>query len=357
MKVGIITFHRAYNYGAVLQCYALQEVIRSMGHEVEVVDYRQTYIENRYSPQISLKEIISFLTGFHLRGLKHYIKKKRLLKKNRLLFSSFSNKFLNVSEPITGMGIPPVYNRYIIGSDQMWGIHCTGGYDSVYWGDFNRPIGSKLYGYAISTNLNYHDFLTDEEVKKAVDRFDGLSFREKAIRDDIERITGVKGVVCIDPTLLTDSSIWNPMINNSWSKKKYVALYLLRCKKDSGEDIRAKANVFARSHGCDVIDLTFMNYSVEDFVSIIKFAQCVFTTSFHATVFSIIFNRPFYSIKLNDGSDVRYENLLTQLGLTNHLFDWRQELLPIGTEDDAFLKIQLSKLQIASFDYLNNILR
>ena len=357
MRVGIITFHRAYNYGAVLQCYALQKVISSMGHEVEIIDYRQPYIEDKYSPKVSVSKVLSLLIGFHIGGVKQYLCKVRALKGRRKYFASFRYEYFRLSAPFSNLMIPQDYDCYIIGSDQMWGLHCTGGYDSVYWGDFKRPNNSKLFGYAISTNLLYHDFLTEEEIRKAVARFDGLSFREQTVRDDIEKITGYKGEVCVDPTLLSDPSIWEPMINQDWAKKRYVALYLLRCKSDSIALLREKAQEYAISHNCEVLDLTSMKYSVEDFVSIIKFSICVFTTSFHATVFSIIFNRPFYSIKLNDGSDVRYVDLLTQLELTDHLFDWKQELLPLKYEEDYVLNSKLEKYRKTSIEYLVNILK
>ena len=52
MRIGIITYHRAFNYGAVLQCFALQELLKSMDHEIQVVDYRQPFIEKLYRPSI-----------------------------------------------------------------------------------------------------------------------------------------------------------------------------------------------------------------------------------------------------------------------------------------------------------------
>lgn len=356
MKVGIITFHRAFNYGAVLQCYALQEYIRSQGHDVEVIDYHQRFIDNKYRPDFHLRKAMSLLFLGRLKQLKKYVYNYRRMKEKARFFPTFCAKFLNISEPCREMSIPQSYDRYIIGSDQMWGLHCYGGYDSVYWGDFKRPKESKLFGYAISANLKYHDSLSDDQIQSAVSRFDGISFREESIRNDIERTTGYHGEVSIDPTLLVDKETWNPLINADWSNERYIALYLLRAKGKAKETILAKADRYAKRNSCKVINLTPMKYSVEDFVSIIKYAQCVFTTSFHATVFSVIFNRPFYSFRLNDGHDGRYEDLLSSLQLEHHLFDWNRDMPVLTAEDDFNLQSNLQLFRKSSIDYLYRIL-
>ena len=84
------------------------------------------------------------------------------------------------------------------------------------------------------------------------------------------------------------------------------------------------------SEKCDIIDLSDMAYSVTDFISIIKYAKFVVTTSFHATVFSIIFKKPFYAFKLNDGRDNRYENLCEELNLSNRCINVNSDCMDIN---------------------------
>lgn len=139
--------------------------------------------------------------------------------------------------------------------------------------------------------------------------------REEFAADYIEDQVGRRPFVCLDPTLLTDQNIWNPLINDKWKDERYILMYEVRRLKDNPNMLREKAENLANKYNCKIIDLSSMAYSVEDFVSLFKYAQYVVTTSFHATVFSIIFDTPFYSIKLNDGHDGRYINLLNALGL------------------------------------------
>lgn len=319
MKVGILTFHRAHNYGAVLQCYALQQVLTEMGHNVEVIDYRQPYIENKYKPRLDIRRIISNLVRFNISGAIFQFDKyvnSFTLRKN---FNSFRETFLKCSNPVLKENIPEDYDCYIIGSDQMWGLHCTGGDEPVYWGNFKRKSNTKLIGYAISSNRDYTKHLSLLEIANRVSQFDALSFREMSIREEIHSITNKEVQLCLDPTLLTTAHIWNPLLNSKYNSRKFVATYFIRENPSLRNILIKKAYDFASSNHLEVIDLSTMIYSVEDFVSIIKSATCVFTTSFHATVFSIIFGTPFSSICLHDGHDDRYVNLLNSLGLSNHI--------------------------------------
>ena len=98
-----------------------------------------------------------------------------------------------------------------------------------------------------------------------------------------------------------------------------------------------------------------MTYSVQNFVSAIKYAQCVFTSSFHATVFSCIFKTPFYTFQLYDGHDGRYEILLRKLKLDEHLVDFKcdtSESLPVKSD---CLEENLTALQLSSFEYLQTV--
>ena len=130
MRVSIITFHRAVNYGAVLQAYALQEKIRQLGNEVEIIDYRCPLIEEEVSP----------LAGFRKKnGLVSSMKKFvfRIIK-NRA-FNKFMKKRLNLSTPYyVNDELPETngkYDCYITGSDQVWNYGCSGA-DTSFFLDF-----------------------------------------------------------------------------------------------------------------------------------------------------------------------------------------------------------------------------
>lgn len=352
MKIGILTFHRAHNYGAVLQCYALQEVLKSMGHEVWVIDYRQPFIEELYSP-FNIHRLKGLL--LHPRGIYHYFKSVFHRLRKQKIYTEFLNKHIRLTKPCQN-DIPEDFERYVIGSDQLWGLHCLGGVaDDVYLGNFRHNSLSKKIGYAISTNLNSLKALNNNDsLKDSVANFARLSMREEFAADYIENETGTKPTVCLDPTLLTDEHIWKPLINDKWKDERYILMYEVRCLKDDPNMLQKKAKELADKYNCKIIDLSSMAYSVEDFVSLFKYAQYVVTTSFHATVFSIIFDTPFYSIKLNDGHDGRYTNLLNALGLEICCVE-KDSIYSPQEIDFSSAKEKLDILRNSSFEFLSEL--
>ena len=359
MRIGILTFHRAHNFGAVLQCYALQETIRQKGHDVEIIDYKPPFIEKLYEPHFQFLYLIKLCLLLKVKSAFYYLIKYKNDVKQKNNFSKYRKKYQIVSPSFNNSEIPMCYDRYIIGSDQVWASYCTNGYAPIFWGHFDRPQNSKLYGYAISGDTSFHQELSDDQIRKNMDLFDDVSFREESLRDDIEKVTGQRKEVCVDPTLLTEPEIWEPMLNDKWKEKKYVAIYQVRRKSSNKALLEDKAYSFAKKNGYEVIDINGNGKPcpVEDFVSIIKYAKCIFTSSFHATVFSILFRTPFFTFILNDGHDDRYANLLYNLHLDNHLVNEDSDIDDVLPFDEKQLKEQLASLRKSSFNYLERILQ
>ncbi len=351
MKIGILTFHRAHNYGAVLQCYALQEVLKSMGHDVWVIDYRQSFIESKYSPFsfLSVKEYL-FRPITLLRYLKHYFNRKERLN----TFHSFTEKFLHKTQPCN-KNIPLDFEAYIIGSDQVWSWDCVGNIkDPIYLGNFPHPQSSKIIGYAISTNMASLKRLSNDELNKALHNFSLISMREQFAIDYIVSKTNILPYLCLDPTLLTSEKDWTPLINDEWKSEKYILVYQVRYPKGKQTQLIQKAQSLANRYNCKIIDLSNVKFSVENFVSLFKYAEYVVTTSFHATVFSIIFNTPFYAIKLNDGHDGRYENLLNLIGLSKCCVDINTDLEPQIIDFES-VKKKMVEYKSESISFLSKI--
>lgn len=351
-KIGILTFHRAYNYGAVLQCYALQEVLKGLGHDVYVIDYRQPWTEEVYkifSLSIAFKYCSPIYT---LRYFVNLLNRYKCFSIRKKIFRSFIDKHLQQTPPCI-TDIPQNFDYYIIGSDQLWGLNCLGGKpDMVYWGNFKHPSKSKIVGYAISTNTKSLNLLGINFINRYIQNFSALSVRENNISKELKEITRKDIPVCCDPTLLTDKTLWNSLINRKWEKRKYILMYQVRY--NDRNLLKKKAYNLANQFDCEVIDLSEMTYKVEDFVSLFKYATYVVTTSFHATVFSIIFEKPFYAIRLNDGHDGRYENILNILGLGQCCVDMDAKLTcqPI---DYVQVRQNLSLYRETSIEFLKQI--
>lgn len=352
MKIGIITFHRAHNYGAVLQCYALQEVLKEMGHNTYVIDYYQLTTERCYK----VFRWRAFRGNLiHPRGMYQYITKLPMRIERKKKFASFQKRYFHLSEACYSRTDIPAMDVYVIGSDQLWNLHITAGIDDVFLGDFERPQNSRLLSYAISGNLRALGLFTDAQLKHYLSTFETISLREEAMAKNIAQRTGLNTRIDLDPTLLTDRSLWENIANDEFKEQRYVLLYQVRRAKDDFNLLNRKAKLLARRMNCKVIDMTDMTtYSPSQFVSLFKYAQCVITFSFHATVFALIFERPLYSVLLHDGGDDRYENLLHNIGAEKLLAEPDFDPQPFDF-DYTKIRDSLKKLRQSSLQYLQNI--
>ena len=356
MKIGIITVHRAYNYGSVLQCFALQEYLKSLGHDVWVIDYRQKWTEATYGSFFSWYYVWQYIKAKDIHSIIGYWRGRRgkdlYVSQSKLMFTSFMNK-LHLTEPCR-RNVPADFDIYLIGSDQLWSYQCVGGKDKIYTGNFKHPVGSKVIGYAISAGVDSLYRFGEKGLKAILDNFDRVSLREENNSRIVKELTGIELPVTIDPVLLPDASMWESMINKQWQQYNYIVIYQARPVNGMPNYLQEKARILARQLHCEIVELNTMNHSVEDFISAIKYAKYVMTTSFHAVVFSVLMETPCFAIRLGDGLDVRYVDLLMKLGLEQELVE--KDFTPISFTVDFYkAKKNLLAYQNASRDYLNKI--
>lgn len=362
MKVGILTFHCAHNYGAVLQCYATQEFLRGKGFDVEIINYRPKYLWKPY--RVFARE--RFIRKNLFLSLKLLIVEFWVLY-NRCKrfrgFEKFINKRLNLGKVVTNIKLPFVYDAYIVGSDQVWNPKLTHGFDPIYFAHFPFPKGDKRYiSYAASMEAKS---LSDEQVeffKKNLCNFDSLSVREDALLQLLQPLTSKHITHVLDPVLMVSPQIWDSFSSDKKSVEKYVAVYQVRNHPDTlriahhiAAQIGAKVRVLVAGPVFRPVEGTNQTSTPEDFVDTIRNAACVVTTSFHGTAFSVVFNRPFYTVQLNDGWDTRSQSLLVSLGLEDRIVDVTDS--PQFAEVDyLFANQKLEELRCSSQEYLLNAL-
>lgn len=322
MKVGILTFHNAHNYGAVLQCFALQHYLKNIGHSVEIIDYRPEFYREQYQPHT----LVSCLRKNPWGMLKNIFYSYYLFNKRCKSFDDFINKKLNLSKEVAGSEIPKYYQAYIVGSDQIWNPAITNGFKDVYFCNFHFDKGiSKYIAYAPSMELSKLSLEENDFLKVNLKRMDALSVREQSLIPVLESLSNKKVELVCDPTFLLDAEQWKSFIKQKSSKKPYVVLYQVRDDPAASE----LASRIASQINGEVVCLTARidkNYPVAyqtasplDFVNYIANAEYVVTTSFHGTAFSLIFNVPFYTLLLGDNFDSRSSSLLKMLGLEDRL--------------------------------------
>lgn len=324
MRIGILTFHRAHNYGAVLQCYCLQEYLNSIGHEGCVIDYRPSYIERPYS---------FFQFGeWYRRGWKTLVKYSFMepvrlwgRMKRRRLFNSFINERYNLI-PFT----PGFKNcdMVIIGSDQVWNPIITGGaFDPVFWG---RTSDVPTVSYAVSLGKKE---LSEKEMEFAGDslsRFKGISVREMSLQSIIREKFNVEASLVIDPTLLAGVDI----IDNIVVRPKYTRPFLLYYGPFEALVASGAVKSLASQFGGTVIEVSSLStYSPGEFSGLVKYSESVVTSSFHGVALSLLYGKPFYYIRQNSDSDIRVFDLLDYLNLSSRIINVDDE--PVFTELDV----------------------
>ena len=358
MRIGILTFQNADNYGAILQCLALCKYLENQGYQVEVLDYKQPYIERVYKPwrfDIVRNNIlkIRFLAGYFMKVLPKTWKRHKAYQK-------FRKKHLHLSLPIYNKEDIPIKDAYIIGSDQVWSEHCTDGDDDIYWGCFDHHCG-RVIGYAISSTLSSIQNKEKELILKRLKNFTKLSFRENGIKDYINEKFNYNAPIVLDPTLLPLGEYWKSLASEVSEKDSYILTYFLHKEKDS-QSFKERIGKIASLYNMKLIDIFEVANSPDRFLAYIKGASLILTTSFHATVFSIIFRKQFFSINSYDGREHRYRDLLDSLQLQHRYIDNLDSLLDVMTPDKSRIDyndvaIRLNELQINSIMYLEESLK
>lgn len=328
MRIGILTFHCAENYGAVLQCYATQEFLRSKGHDVSVINYRPDYLLSPYHVFYFRR----LLCRNPLRCVVNLVKELVHLPKRvyrRKAFLGFIRKHLSLTTAVDQENIPFDFEGYVVGSDQIWNTKITNGFDDVYFCNFSFPKEGKRY-IAYAASMGKAEFMDDgakSYVRNAINHFDAVSVRECDVQRLLQPLSSLFIRQVLDPTLMVDPQIWEKFVSFPLIPRKYVAVYEVRIDMNT----HRIATDIARQIGGEVVIIDswlslhrnerHKAVSPENFVNVIKHAACVITTSFHGTAFSIIFNRPFYTVKLNDGADSRSQSLLDTLRLGERAVD------------------------------------
>lgn len=325
MKIGILTFHCAENYGAILQCYATQEFLRSRGHEVCVIDYRPDYLLRPYQLLNTRRIIYSRPLQVMMNVSKEliHIPKRCYLK---WTFHRFAKKYLTLTKRTTAASIPADFEGYVVGSDQVWNPKLTKGFDDVYFCRFPFSKDSRRYiAYAASMEAKDIDENSKKYYHDSLEQFDAVSVREPNLAVLLQPLTHRPITKVLDPTLMVDPKVWDIFSCKDRLPKKYVLVYqgrssvhTLRIAKDIAQQIDAKVVVLGTWLSQNS-NLSYKSVSPEGFIHAVRNAACVVTTSFHGTAFSIILNRPFYTIRLDDGADSRSQSLLQSLELSDRM--------------------------------------
>lgn len=344
-KASILTFHCVPNYGAVLQAYAMQEYLKGHYDHVDIVDYRPRSVTSAYR---YLNFYSVFSLGVSLWSLPSFWRKCRK-------FKDFERKYLTLTPPEKMSA-----DLLVLGSDQIWNSQITKGLDPVYFGQIPSEKKPKIISYAASIGKAQLDAAEQNYFTEALEKLDGISVREEEAKRLLTPLTQKPICVAADPTILAGAECFLPLIRPV-KQEDYVLLYSLNGYQETA-DMGQKV---ARYFGLPLIELSGRRKGIgkkqhkilysagpEEFVSLLAGAKYVVTDSFHGTVFSLLFHKPFISIPHRTRNG-RLRGLLEFCELQDRLAtafdtmlvsespDWEktdQKLADLRKQSEAFLR-------------------
>lgn len=367
-KIGIVTFHCADNFGAVLQSYSLQHTINKMGYYSEIIDFRPNRITSNYSLFVNMGESIEKYGV--LRTIKRVILSTMDYKENKKRIQNFNNfrkKYLIISNNIyiTSEELKseqPTYDYYITGSDQVWNPRFFSEIGESYFLDFAVKESIKIsYAASIATKIG-DEYL--DVFRENLKRFDYISVREKSAKNAIQKLTEKNVHVTIDPTLLTTSEEWSKISTHNIPIDKYILVYdlvknplIIKVANKISKELGYKIISYSSKKGYNNWLSSFSSVNPTDFLGLFENAEFVITSSFHGTVYSVIFNKSFYTIP-HPTRGSRMIDFLNELDLKERLVQDENTKININEKID-YEKVNniLSRLRKDSIQFLENALK
>ncbi len=364
IKVGIITFHKAHNYGAVLQAYALKKVVSSFGVDVGFIDYQHEKLRQGYSLYPKKPSVLSI--SAYISYVKSWIHLCLDYKRKRNRHQSFV-QFIDENIPLILIKKSIKLDSLIMGSDQIWNFKYTLGIDENYYGINSNIVTSNKISYAAS--MGVAKFAPQDESKfvEYIGKLNFIGVREEGLKRYIESL-GISNVqINLDPTLLLDKNDWNCLLDGATIKesKPYILVYQVQPHNNTNKivdficKLLGMRAVFLSSKTNFRVDKKHITVaSPNDFIYLFKNASFVITTSFHGTVFSLINEKPFITLKFDNEIDLRSKSILCKLDLEKRLISNIEDIKNMGdlSVDYSFQRIKLNELREESIVFLKKAL-
>lgn len=340
MKIGILTFHRASNYGTALQAFATVEALRALGHEAQLIDYRPEYLEQTLRPagvnQIkSVRSAISFFANKAIYGNQFAQKYRR--------FMAFTDEIPSSPVCRTPQDVEAVakdYDAILSGSDQLWNPRITGE-DLTYFLPFPHP---KKISYASSFGVRSIPEDRAKVIVPLLADFSALTVREQTAIDMLSPLLDKPLPRVADPTLLLDKQRWlQETVPLSLPREGYILTYYMI----ETPLLRSLTQKLQAETGLPIVNLkpskrqvllrqgkNMMWAGPRELLSCYAGAKYVITNSFHGTAFAINFDVPMFvtPLPMSMAGEVnsRLEELLNWYGLSDR---WICQDQPLDLSD------------------------
>lgn len=372
-KIGIMTLYKNnINYGGMLQSYALQRAVQKLvGESGECVQISYTISPTPIKEKLKHSlQYRSFAENAKMvcNRLKAFFNKRKKTLDSTARINAFRQfeAIIPHTEKIyrynTVEDCAEMFTHLITGSDQVW----NGGIDLDAFCLGFAKRDTKRISYAASSASTKFGKWQDEIFKKNLPEFTAISVREKSVIPYFEQMSGKRVSVVLDPVFLLSAADWHEIVQEPHIKTPYIFCYLLGSNKEQHE----RAIKIAKENSCKLVTIPYLNgynqlddnfgdiqisaASPQEFLGLIENAAGVVTDSFHATAFSVIFNRPFWALSRfkNQGktnNNHRVTDILEQSGLLNYYENSSNKLsTPDYSNANKILKVQADK----SYEFL-----
>lgn len=317
----IVTLHKANNYGAALQAFALKTHLCELGYKAGIYDAEQIYYENKSFRSLAIKSVINICE----------LPFKRQFKHKKLKFERFATDNFDLNTSTES-------KVFISGSDQVWNPIVV---NPNYYLDF-VPENLVRASYAASIGVSKLPDNTKEIYESYLSKFDYISVREESAKKELSRFLPDRDIrVDLDPTFLLDKDSWvkTSLKGENNLKEDYILLYILHIPENINDickwlkkELNAKIVLIDTNGymGLRIMhDKVVRNVGPNDFLALVRDAKAVITTSFHGTAFSLLFEKEFYSI-INPSFPSRVQNILDYF-----------EILPVSNTQKEFARLKV----------------
>lgn len=330
MKCNILTIHHIHNFGSVFQAYGLQKFLQQQGHEAELIDYRPAYYD-------AGKNKLKTFVGKTL-NLLPYLKRKQKFEHFVRTYETISNKqFTTLDQLQKAYALDDTL--FLAGGDQLWNNYHPCGNDDAYKLTFAKK-GKKL---AYGTSMGRDNFTEDElsALAEKVQDFSSIMLRERCTVDLLQKHTAVPVSHVIDPVGLLDAEDFLKIAKKPALKEPYAVMYLA----DSGALLDEAVALLSKKLGLKIVhicgfrkkcycDRFEKDAGPEEILGYIANAEFVLSASFHATMFSLLFEKQFATLLPGEKTNARIEDLLRTVGLENRILRAPGDLTALETPVD-----------------------
>ncbi len=374
MRIGILTFHRAYNCGAALQAWALRTVLERMGHSVEFPNCNSVGVSKRWvcfpmCPKgcgLSVR-CASFLTGLFtfVRHFPTNVLTIPCLDIMRHRYRRFRERFIPERACVPA-DFSRFYDVVITGSDQVWNEAIDEEDCPLFFGEWGRG-DVRLIAYAVSYGDRDLPVSTVQRLKKDLPNFSSVSVREEHAQKELEDLSGREVFHALDPTLLLSAQAYDGIADGKVPQEPYLFMYVLTSEAffiQTARDLARRLGVRCVIASCYQSTRwkkpteMVMSISPDRLVQYVRNATYVLTSSFHGTALSVIFHKPFLSLQMKRNvSSSRIGSLLHLVGCENRLVcanDSVDDPLPLLTTPLLDYSLDLERERAKSLSWLES---